>query len=127
MSPDGGGIFDTLLSLVRRGLGGTAGTGRQYVSWIHETDFVRGVYWIIDHDDTDGVVNLAAPNPLPNAAFMRELRAAWGAHFGLPATSWMLEIGAVLMGTETELILKSRRVVPGVLLGGGFRFEFPTW
>ena len=127
MSPDGGGIFDTLLSLVRRGLGGTSGSGRQYVSWIHETDFVRAVYWIIDHDDIDGVVNLAAPHPLPNAAFMRELRAAWGAHFGLPATSWMLEIGAILMRTETELILKSRRVVPGVLLGGGFGFEFPTW
>lgn len=127
MSPDGGGIFDTLLSLVRCGLGGTAGSGRQYVSWIHETDFVRAVYWIIDHGDIDGVVNVASPHPLPNAAFMRELRTAWGAHFGLPAADWMLELGAVLMRTETELILKSRRVVPGVLLGSGFGFEFPTW
>lgn len=127
MSPDRGGIFDTLLSLVRCGLGGTAGSGRQYVSWIHETDFVRGVYWIIDHDDIDGVVNLAAPHPSPNAMFMRELRSAWGAHVGLPATGWMLEIGALLMRTETELILKSRRVVPGLLLDAGFEFEFPTW
>jgi uncharacterized protein (TIGR01777 family) len=127
MSPDRGGIFDALLALVRRGLGGTAGSGRQYISWIHEIDFVRAVYWILDRDDVDGVVNLAAPHPLPNAEFMREFRAAWGARFGLPATSWMLEIGAVFMRTETELILKSRRVTPGLLLARGFDFEFPTW
>jgi uncharacterized protein len=127
LSPDRGGIFDTLLALVRRGLGGTAGSGRQYVSWIHDADFVRAVYWLIDHDDVHGPVNLAAPEPLPNAAFMRELRSAWGAPLGLPAPSWMLELGAIFMRTETELILKSRRVVPGVLLARGFRFQFPTW
>jgi uncharacterized protein (TIGR01777 family) len=127
MSPDRGGIFDALLALVRRGLGGTAGSGRQYISWIHENDFVRAVYWLIDNEDVHGVVNLAAPHPLPNAEFMRELREAWGAPFGLPATNWMLELGAVFMRTETELILKSRRVIPGVLLARGFRFEFPTW
>jgi len=127
MSPDGGGIFDALLSLVRHGLGGAAGTGRQYVSWIHEADFVRALYWIINHVEIEGAVNLAAPYPLPHAAFMQELREAWGARFGLPSTKWMLEIGAILMRTETELILKSRRVVPGVLLGSGFGFEFPTW
>jgi uncharacterized protein (TIGR01777 family) len=130
MSPDRGGIFDTLLTLVRRGLGGTAGNGRQYVSWIHEADFVKAVRFLIEREELTGPVNLAAPEPLPNAEFMRVLRRAWGrrgARIGLPATRWMLEIGAVLMRTETELILKSRRVVPGRLLGAGFRFRFPDW
>jgi uncharacterized protein (TIGR01777 family) len=127
MSPDRGGVFDTLLALVRRGLGGRAGDGRQYVSWVHDADFVRAIDWLIDHDDVAGAVNVAAPHPLPNAAFMRELRDAWGISLGLPASAWMLEIGAVLLQTETELILKSRRVVPGVLTERGFTFRFPRW
>ena len=127
MSPDRGGIFDVLIGLVRKGLGGTAAGGRQYVSWIHERDFVRAVQWLITHPDMSGPVNLAAPNPLPYADFMRGLRQAAGVPFGLPATKWMLEIGALLMRTETELVLKSRRVVPGRLLAAGFEFEFPTW
>ena len=127
MSPDRGGVFDTLLRLVRVGLGGRAGDGRQYVSWIHDRDFVRAVYWLIEHDKVDGAVNLASPHPLPNAAFMRTLRAAWGIRLGLPASAWMLEIGTWLLRTETELVLKSRRVVPGRLLEQGFAFDFPTW
>ncbi|QEL15038.1 TIGR01777 family oxidoreductase [Limnoglobus roseus] len=126
MSPDRGGIFDVLLGLVRRGLGGTNGDGRQYVSWIHERDFIRAVVWLIEHD-LSGAVNLASPNPLPNAEFLRSLRRAWGARVGLPASRWMLAVGAFLMRTETELVLKSRRVVPGRLLDAGFQFEFPTW
>jgi uncharacterized protein len=127
MSPDRGGVFDVLLGLVRRGLGGTNGDGRQYVSWIHDQDFVRSLYWLIDHEEIEGAVNLASPNPVPNAEFMRILRRSWGASFGLPATKWMLEIGAFFLRTETELILKSRRVVPGRLLRSGFVFQFPTW
>jgi hypothetical protein len=127
LSPDAGGIFDTLLALVRRRLGGTAGDGRQYVSWIHGRDFVRAVYWLIERAELDGAVNLAAPNPLPNADFMRELRVAAGVDFGLPATKLMLELGAIFMRTESELILKSRRVVPQRLLESGFTFEFPEW
>lgn len=127
MSPDRGGIFDTLLNLVRLGLGGTAGSGRQYVSWIHEDDFVRSVHWLIERDDIDGAVNLASPNPLPYRDFMRALRKAWGMPVGLPAAEWMLAIGARVMGTETELVLKSRRVVPGLLLREGFAFRFPEW
>ena len=127
MSPDRGGIFDTLLALVRRGLGGTAADGRQFISWIHETDFVRAVYWLVEHPEIDDAVNVASPNPLPNAEFMRILRRAAGVRIGLPATRWMLEVGAFLMRTETELILKSRRVIPGRLLDAGFEFEFPDW
>lgn len=127
MSPDRDGIFDTLLRLVRFGLGGRSGDGRQYISWIHSVDFVRAIDWLIEHHQIEGAVNLAAPNPLPNAEFMSVLREAWGIRFGLPAAEWMLEIGARLLKTETELILKSRRVVPGRLLREGFSFQFPTW
>lgn len=127
MTPDGGGAFDMLLRLVRLGLGGKSGNGRQFVSWIHEIDFVRAVLWLIEREDIDGVVNLASPNPLPNARFMRELREAWGIRFGLPAAEWMLEIGAVFLRTETELILKSRRVVSSRLAQEGFEFCFPDW
>ena len=127
MSPDRGGIFDTLLGLVRRGLGGTAGDGRQFISWIHDEDFVRAIDWLIERHDIAGAVNVAAPHPLPNADFMRALREASGIRIGLPATRWMLELGAVFLRTETELILKSRRVVPGRLLEHGFVFEHPTW
>jgi uncharacterized protein (TIGR01777 family) len=127
MSPDRGGIFDTLLGLVRRGIGGTSGDGRQYVSWIHEADFVRAIYFLIERDDMDGVVNLASPHPLPNRDFMADLRRAWGIEIGLPSAEWMLRIGAVFLRTETELVLKSRRVVPGRLLSEGFSFEYPNW
>ena len=127
LSPDPGGVFDALLGLARRGLGGRAGDGRQFMSWIHHEDFVAAVRWLIDRDDITGAVNVASPNPLPNETFMRTLREACGVPFGLPATQWMLEIGALFMRTETELILKSRRVVPARLLEHGFTFAYPDW
>ena len=127
MSPDRGGIFDTMLTIVRLGLGGTAAGGRQYISWIHDLDFIRSVYWLVEHEDLSGPINIAPPEPLPNKEFMRVVREAWGMPIGLPATKWMLELGAFLMRSETELILKSRRVVPKLLTDSGFEFEFPTW
>jgi uncharacterized protein len=127
MSPDAGGPFDVLLGLVRRGLGGTTGDGRQFVSWVHHEDFVRAVGWLIDHDDIEGAINIASPEPLPNADFMRVLREAWGAPVGVPVRGWMLDLGAALMRTETELVLKSRRVVPTRLLDAGFDFQYTHW
>jgi uncharacterized protein (TIGR01777 family) len=127
MSPSRGGVFDVLLRLVRLGLGGAAGSGTQFVSWIHDTDFLRAIDFLIPHPELDGRVNLASPNPLPNAEFMRILRRQWGMPIGLPAAEWMLEIGAWALRTETELILKSRRVVPTRLLQAGFQFQFPDW
>ncbi len=127
LSPDPGGIFDTLLGLVRRGLGGTSGDGRQYVSWIHEADFVRAIYFLIADDKVDGAVNLASPHPLPNREFMAALRRAWGTNIGLRSAAWMLEMGAIFLRTETELVLKSRRVIPGRLLQEGFSFTYPDW
>jgi uncharacterized protein len=126
-SPDPRGVFDVFLALVRHGLGGTNGNGNQFVSWIHETDFIRAIELLIATQDFTGVVNLASPNPLPNRDFLRAIREAWGTRIGLPTTSWMIEIGTFLMRTESELILKSRQVVPGRLLAAGFQFTFPRW
>jgi NAD dependent epimerase/dehydratase family enzyme len=127
MSPDRDGVFDVLLRLVRARLGGKAGSGDQFVSWIHYLDFVRAVDFLIEQEKLHGPVNLSAPNPIPNRDFMGALRQAWGTRVGLPSTEWMLEIGAVFLRTETELVLKSRRVVPTRLLDAGFEFQFADW
>ncbi len=127
MSPDHGGPFDMLLRLVQFGLGGRNGDGQQYVSWIHYMDLVRAIYWLIEHKELENEVILAAPNPETNSEFMRDLRTAWGRRLGLGSTRWMLEIAAVVLGTETELILKSRRVVPRKLMESGFSFVYPRW
>jgi uncharacterized protein (TIGR01777 family) len=124
MRPERGGTFDVLLGLVRWGLGGTVGDGRQMVSWIHEDDFVRVVRWLLEHDEIDGVVNVTSPASLPNAEFMRLLRAAWGTPIGLPAASLVLAMGAWMLRTEPELVLKSRWSVPRRLLEHGFRFQW---
>lgn len=126
-SPDRGGVFDVFLRLVRLGLGGTQGPGNQFVSWIHEADFARAIDWLIGREEFTGTVNVAAPNPIPNRDFMRLLREAWGYRVGLPAPRWMLEIGTFLMRTESELVLKSRRVVASRLRDSGFTFLFPEW
>ncbi len=126
-SPDKGSVFEVLSRLVRMGLGGANGSGRQMVSWIHETDFVRAVETLIQDETFEGVVNLAAPNPLPNREFMRALREAWGISIGLPAAAWMIEVGSFFMRTESELVMKSRWVVPGRLLEAGFEFQYPEW
>ncbi len=126
MSPGRGGAFDALRWMVRLGLGGPVAGGRQYVSWLHEQDFVNAVTFLLAADLT-GPVNLAAPNPLPHRDFMRALRAACGVPFGLPATRWMASLGAFALRSDTELLLKSRRVVPGRLLDAGFEFAHPSW
>ena len=126
-SADRGGVFDVLLSLVRHGLGGTNLPGNQRVSWIHETDFVRAIDYLIGRQDIEGPVNLASPYPVPNRDFLATLRKAWGTRIGLPTTKWMLEVGTFLLRTESELVLKSRQVIPRVLLEAGFSFTYPTW
>ncbi len=117
-------VFPVLRRLTKLGLGGRQGSGNQFVSWIHVEDFCRAIEWIIAHDDLAGPVNQCAPNPLPNREMMKIFRDLCGMPIGLPATEWMLEIGAFFLRTETELIFKSRRVVPGRLLGSGFKFKF---
>ena len=127
MCPSPGGVFDVLLRLVRFRLGGNIAGGAQYMSWIHDQDFVRAVEFLIKRKDLSGAINICAPNPLPQRDFMQEMRKAWGTSIGLPASKWMIEIGAFVLRTDTELLLKSRRVIPGCLSAAGFSFNFPTW
>jgi NAD dependent epimerase/dehydratase family enzyme len=122
-----GGAFAAFRMVARLRLGGALAGGRQFVSWIHERDFVRAVLWLLARDDLDGPVNVAAPAPLPQREFARALRAACGVRVGLSGTASLLEIAAFLHRTETELLLKSRRVVPARLIASGFEFEFRAW
>lgn len=120
-----GGVMPPFMNLVKRGLGGTQGKGNQYISWIHEHDFIRAIEWLITHEEVTGILNISSPHPEPNQKFMKTLREVMKRPFGLPATRWMLEIGAWFIGTETELIVKSRRVIPGRLQALGFEFQYP--
>ncbi|MBP2478688.1 uncharacterized protein (TIGR01777 family) [Crossiella equi] len=127
MSPGSGGVFHALRWLVRLGVGGAVAGGRQYVSWIHGQDFVHAVEFLLEHEAISGPVNLAAPRPLPQREFMRGLRHAMGVPLGVPSTRWLAEVGAFVRRADTELLLKSRRVVPGRLLEAGFGFRYPDW
>lgn len=126
-SPQTGNAFAIFSNMVRFGVGGKLSNGRQFVSWIHELDFARAVEFLIAREDLSGPINIASPNPLPNREFMAELREAWNMPNGVPHFKPLLELAAFLFRTETELILKSRRVVPGRLLEAGFQFDFPNW
>lgn len=125
--PGPGSIFGILLGLARWGLGGSIAGGRQVMSWIHGEDFIRAIAFLLEREDIAGPIIVAAPGPLPQRDFMAHLRRACGMPIGLPATAWMMEIAAFLIGTESELTLKSRNVVPARLLKAGFRFAWPDW
>ncbi|MBD3583694.1 TIGR01777 family oxidoreductase [Flavobacterium selenitireducens] len=120
-----GGALPPLKKLARFGFGGKQGSGRQFISWIHEKDFARAVEFCITQK-LGGCVNVVAPEPIRNALFMRTLRTVLGVAAGVPVGKKMLEFGANIMGTETELILKSRNVVPKRLNDSGFRFVYGT-
>lgn len=128
MSPECGGAFDALLRLVRYGIGGRAGSGDQFISWIHDVDFVRSIEYLMAHEELSGPINICSPYPITNREFMCCLRRAWcTSYIGIPTPRPLLEFGAFLLRTETELLLKSRRVVPQRLLASGFEFHFPNW
>jgi hypothetical protein len=126
-SPSPGGAFAMLLNLVRFSMGGTQGNGRQFVSWVHETDFARAIGFLLAREEFEGAVNIAAPHPLPNHEFMATLREAYGMPNGFPAPTPLIELAAFFLRTESELVLKSRCVIPGRLLLAGFQFKFPHW
>lgn len=119
------GVFPRLLNLVKMGLGGQQGNGQQYVSWIHEDDVAGITQWLLEHHELSGIINATAPNPVKNAEQMRLIREIYAKHFSLPAPRWLLAIGALIIGTEPELILKSRWVLPSRLLEDGYMFKFP--
>lgn len=119
------GAFPRLLNLVKFGLGGKQGDGKQLVSWIHEQDAALCTQWILENESLAGVINCTAPNVVSNEVLMQTIRSAYGVKFGLPCPTWLLSLGAWLIGTETELILKSRWVTPQVLFDSGFKFQYP--
>lgn len=118
-------VFPRLLNLVKLGLGGQQGNGQQYVSWIHENDAASITEWLLAHSEISGIINATAPNPVKNTEQMQLIRSIYGKRFGFPAPKWLLTIGALLIGTETELILKSRWVLPARLIEAGYKFKFP--
>jgi len=119
-----GGALAHLVPLVKFGLGGKNGSGKQFVSWIHVEDLARIIEWFIGNKKSSGAYNCTSPTPIPNEFFMKKIRTAFGIPFGLPAAKWMIEIGTFLLRSESELVLKSRKVIPGRLLKEGFVFKF---
>lgn len=120
-----GGAFIPLKRLTQFGLGGKQGNGNQFISWIHEKDFARAIEFTIEKEMI-GVVNIVSPKPIQNKDFMSELRKSLKMPIGIPTPKPILKIGAKIIGTETELVLKSRNVIPERLQENGFEFEFDT-
>lgn len=120
-----GGVIVPYLHLLKFGLGGRQGSGRQMYSWVHIEDLCRVVRWVYERDKVEGIYNVCSPHPISNRQFMKSLRKAGGTRMGLPVFTWMLKLGALLIGTETELVLKSRWVLPAKLLETGFIFKHP--
>ncbi|WP_443193263.1 TIGR01777 family oxidoreductase [Paenarthrobacter sp. CCNWLW172] len=121
-----GGVLSPLRNLARLGLGGHMGPGTQKFSWIHVEDLFRTVLFVHDHGELSGPVNAATPHPVDNRELMAMVRRSMGVPFGIPTPAWLLEAGAVLIRTQTELVLKSRWVEPRKLLDAGFAFEYPS-
>lgn len=118
-----GGAFIPLKKLAKIGFGGKQGNGNQFVSWIHEKDFARAIDFIIEKELL-GVVNVVSPQPIKNKAFMRSLRNEIKMPIGIPINEFLLTFGAKIIKTETELVLKSRNVIPKRLEENGFEFEY---
>ncbi len=121
-----GGVINHLKNLVKYGLGGKQGNGKQMFSWIHIEDVYRIIAFVQENNHITGAINTASPNPITNAELMQLFRKNMKMPFGLPAPKWLLKIGAVLIKTETELILKSRWVIPQKLIDWEFAFKFNT-
>jgi uncharacterized protein len=119
-----GGALPVMRKLVKYGLGGRQGDGKQFCSWIHIRDFCRAVEWLIENESTRGAYNITAPTPVPNKEFMATLRKELHVPLGLSSPEWLLKIGAVFIRTQAELVLKSRKVYPKRLLDEGFHFRF---
>jgi uncharacterized protein len=121
-----GGVMIPYINLVRFGLGGVQGSGKQMFSWVHVEDLFRIVLFLNNREDLTGTFNCSAPDPVSNREFMKKMRKAMNMPIGLPAPKWLLEIGSVLIRTETELVLKSRWVLPDRLEKEGYKFTFET-
>ncbi|WP_260684130.1 TIGR01777 family oxidoreductase [Rhodococcus sp. KBS0724] len=122
----GGGTINPFINLTRLGFGGRMGDGRQMFSWVHVHDLARSIIHVYEHPEVSGPVNVASPDAVTNSVLMDEVRTSLGRARGLPTPDWMLKLGARVIRTEAELVLKSRWVAPGVLSDTGFQFTYPT-
>ncbi len=120
-----GGVILRFKNLVRFGLGGKMSHGQQMMSWVHVEDIARSIEFLAANENLNGIFNISSPYPLNNDAFMRAIRKAMGMPIGIPTPRWFLAFGAFLIGTETELIMKSRWVIPQKLIAAGFHFKYP--
>ena len=127
ISPIKKGYFDVLRTMVKRGMGGPIAGGQQYISWIHYIDFIRVIEFIMSNEAISGVLNVGSPNPITQKEFMSQFRKACDVSFYFPITKGMSELGAIFMKTDTELVLKSRRMIPKKLLSHNFQFQYPDW
>ena len=121
-----GGVIQPFMNLVRFGFGGKQGNGNQMFSWIHIEDLCNIIVFLQSREELSGIFNCSAPNPVTNKILMRTLRQHMRVSFGLPSPTWLLKVGALIIKTETELILKSRWVIPERLLKAGYIFKYPT-
>jgi len=122
-----GGAFPKFKQISKLGLGGKQGRGNQMMSWIHIDDFCEAVNFIIENETLKGAINITAPNPLSNEKMMKQLREKIKIPFGIPSQVWLLEIAAIFIKTETELMLKSRNVYPEILIENGFQFKYDNF
>lgn len=121
----GGGAFEPLKMLTKFGLGGKAGSGKQYFSWIHIEDYYRIIEYVIATESLVGAVNATSPEPVSNAGFMKAMRKAMGCIIGLPAPEFAIRLGARFINTEADLLLSPVRFCPELLLKNGFKFNYP--
>lgn len=119
-----GGVMIPYFNLLKYGLGGKQGSGKQMYSWVHIEDSCRMIEWLYEHKELEGIFNCSSPNPVTNEVFMKTLREVTNIRFGLPAFEWMLNLGSFFIGTETELVLKSRWVIPTKISESGFQFKY---
>jgi hypothetical protein len=121
-----GGVYPVLKRLTHFGLGGKMGTGNQLISWIHIHDFCKALFFVFEKEEASGIYNIGSPHPVENKIFQKELRKSLNTPYFINQPVWMLKLGAFIIGTETELILKSRYVFPQNLLNESFEFKYPT-
>lgn len=124
MGPEKEGVYDVLRGLALCGLGGRQGKGNQFVSWIHIEDYISAIEFIYANENLDGAINICAPNPETNTKVMAALRRTLNVKIKLDLAIWMVKLGAIIRGTEAELVLKSRCVIPTKLVNAGYKFKF---
>lgn len=120
------GFFAELLPLVKMGLGGHVADGKQWINWIHYTDLVNLIFWIIQHEKPAPIYHACSPSPSSNAIFMKTFRSVVGIPIGFPLPTMMAKIGAFAKGVDASLLLDSTPVTTSATVEDGFVFQYPN-